>query len=63
LHVDCDWEYEYKMDFYSDSWSLVGKSNYLKMIEERVNKKGDFTKRYIDNNKFIYASVFYQKTN
>jgi hypothetical protein len=34
------------------------------MIEERVNKKGDFTKRYIDNNnKFIYASVFYQKTN
>jgi hypothetical protein len=33
------------------------------MIEERVNKKGDFTKRYIDNNKFIYASVFYQKQN
>jgi hypothetical protein len=51
------------VDFYSDSPSLVGKSNYLKMIEERVNKKGDFTKRYIDNNKFIYASVFYQKQN
>jgi hypothetical protein len=45
LHVDCDWEYEYKVDFYSDSPSLVGKSNYLKMIEERVNKKRRFYKK------------------
>jgi hypothetical protein len=32
------------------------------MIEERVNKKGDFTKRYIDNNKFIYAKCILSKT-